>query len=689
MYSPLLLAFAPATFCLIAAALLGAVGLGARRFSDLATVTLSLGLLELTWLVKLLLLAGWFRPFGAFAGAVAVLAATLALGAALPGARARLLAAYDVVRQWRPRTSAAARPVRARDPFTLTAAALLAVAVLVYARSLVLALRLPPRDIDSLWYHLVAVAAWVRTGEMAPAIDNASKAGDLGWTIAAETYPRDTETVSAWLSVFTHDTTLVGLTQFPFLALLFVATYGICRRFRATRGLALSASAAVVLAPTVVSQSYMAYNDIARAGVAVAVWHVLLMAYPEAADRGQALTPRTALLLTGALLALGMGVKAANGYLIPAVLVAGLVLRRASDPATRPGRLAGMAWVLGPALLLGSFWYLRTWLHWGSPTWPIAVGPFEGPATMHALLEQARPEEWRGEPMPLVVLRSWWAALGHTGDQHWYVQWTGQLGLVWLLVLLPAAALLVVGALVRRRHTRAAFGVVLPLALGTLAAPGQWYSRYTMPLMAAGALALAVLMQAAVRRLPARRTAFLVPVATGLVLTVTCASLVGQLRYTTFQAEEDPKQRDYRALAEVLGQPEKQRSLEGVWGTYRKVDLLPPGTRIAFCAEDTPQYWLPLVLIGRGYDRVLVDLGECRTPSRVPVLMKRLGADYLYTTPHSAIGSAVRRTAEETGLTYVPLTRPGASTGGLLQMFTLHPVPPAAVAAGPMAVGRP
>lgn len=687
MYSPLFLAFAPATFCLIAAALLGAVGIGARRFSDLATVTVSLGLLELTWLVKLLLLAGWFRPFGAFAGAVAVLAGTIALGAALPAPRARLLAAYDVLRLWRPRKTRATAAVR--DPFTLTAAALLAVAVLVYARSLVLALRLPPRDIDSLWYHLVAVAAWVRTGEMAPAIDNASKAGDLGWTIAADTYPRDTETVSAWLSVFTHNTALVGLTQLPFLALLFAATYGICRRFHATRGLALSAAALVVLAPTVVSQSYMAYNDIARAGVAVAVWHVLLMAYPEAEDRAPGLTPRTALLLTGALLALGMGVKAANGYLIPAALVAGLVLRRFAAPATRPGRVAGMAWVLGPTVLLGSFWYLHTWLHWGSPTWPIAVGPFDGPETMDGLLEQARPEEWRGEPMALVVLRSWWSALGHVGDQHWYVQWTGQLGLVWLLVLLPAAAVLVVRALVRRRHTRAAFGVVLPLALGTLAAPGQWYSRYTMPLLAAGALALAVVARSAVRRLPARGTVFLVPAATALVLAVACASLTGQLRYSTFQAMEDPKQRDYRALAEVLGRSEKERSLEGVWGTYRKVDLLPPGTRIAFCAEDTPQYWLPLVLIGRDYDRVLVDLGECRTASRVPVLMKRLGAEYLYTTPNSAIGSAVRRSMDQTGLAYMQLTRPGALAGRYLQMFTLRPVPPVVVAGGPMAVGRP
>lgn len=688
MYS-LLLTFVPATLCLIAAAFAGAVAIGARRFSDVATVTVSLGLLELTWLVKLLLVVGWFRPFGAFAGAVVVLAATLALGAAVPASRARLLAASDRLRGWRPRRDRTAGRVRVRDPFTLTAVLLLTVTVLVYVRSLVLALRLPPRDIDSLWYHLVAVAAWVRTGEMAPAIDNLSKAGDLGWTIAAETYPRDTETVSAWLSVFTHDTTLAGLTQYPFLVLLFLSTYGICRRFKATRALALSAAAIVVLAPTVVSQSYMAYNDIARAGVAVAVWHVLLMAYPVAGDRVRGLSPRSALVLTGALLGLGMGVKAANGYLIPMALISGLVLRLASDPATRPGKIAGMAWILGPTVLLGSFWYIRTWINWGSPTWPIAVGPFEGPKTMDFLLEQARPAEWEGEPTPFVMVRSWWSAVGRMGDRHWYVEWTGQLGLIWLLVLLPAVALLAVMAIVRRKHTRATFGVVLPLALGTLAAPGGWYSRYTMPILAAGALAFVLLVRSVADRLPARSTAFLVPVMSAVVAVVTCASLVGQMRYSTFDSFEDPKQRDYKSLADLLGKSERERSLEGVWGMYRKVDQLPPGTRIAFCAEDTPQLWIPLVLIGRDYDRVLVDLGECRTPSRVPVLMKRLGAEYLYTMPNSPIGSAVRRTTGETGLSLMPIVREGSLGARQLQMFTLRPVPPVTTGAAPTAAGPP
>ncbi|MCF2533489.1 hypothetical protein [Yinghuangia soli] len=666
-----------ATAVVLAAALLGTAALGARRASDAATVALSLFLLELTWLVKLLLLAGVFRPAGAMGGALLLLAATAGAVLAGRGSRRRIAALWRAVRQrlrGAPRRSFAGRRP---SPFMLPAVVLAALAVLVHARSLAVALRLPPRDIDSLWYHLVAVAAWVRTGELAPAIENLSKDGDLGWTVAAETYPRDAETVSAWLSVFTHDTSLAGLTQFPFLLLMAAAVFGICRRLRAGRGPAVCAAALAVLAPTVVSQAYMAYNDIARAGVALAVWHVLLMAYPEADDRARTLPPRTALVLAGALLGLGIGIKAATVYLLPAAIVSGLVLRRAADPATRPGKAAGLAGLVLPAAAVGAFWYVRTWIGWGSPLWPVAFGPFDGPRTMDELVESARPPAWQGEPAALVVLRSWWSAVGRTGDAHWYVEWTGQLGLVWLAVLLPAALLLLGAALLGRpagdrgRYRRAAFGVVLPVAAATLAAPGAWYSRYTMPLLGAGAVALAVLAGRTVARLPARRGRAAVLAVTPLVAAAVCAGLAGQFRYSTFRPMEDPGQAGFRASVRLLAAPAGERALEGVWGPYRGVDRLAAGTRIGFCAEDTPQYWIPLVLIGREYRRILVDLGSCTTASRIPALMRAADVTHLWTSRDSDIAERVRSTSAYTGLRDMRIAEFRSEYGWQLQLYTL------------------
>lgn len=683
--------FVPATLCLLAAAVIGTLALGVRGLADRLAVTLCLVLLAVSWLVKGLLVAGWFTRPGAALGALAVLAATVALVWSRPLLRDRVAAARP--RRGGLRGRRTAGPERARDPFKLPAILMLAVVGLVYLRSLIIALWLPPRDIDSLWYHLVAVSGWVRTGGLDSPIEGLSKAGNLSWTVVSDTYPRDTETVSAWFAVFTRDSDLVGLTQYPFLLLMFVSTYGICRRLGTGRGLALCAGSVVVLAPTIVSQSYMAYNDIARAGIAVAVWHLLLIAYPQRGMPGGGPSPKAVLILTGAVLGLGLGVKAGNGYLIPFAVLSALVLRRtakrsaavaapAGDAAADPAAAKGPGWkfasvaLIVPAALLGSFWYLATWARWGSPFWPIKMGPFDGPETMDVLIEGARPAEWRGDPMPLAVWKSWWSAIDWAGQRHWYVEWTGQLGLTWLLVLFPCVVVLAVLAAWRRARLAAAFGVVLPLMAATLVGPGAWYSRYTMPLMSVGAVAAAVLVQwwldqpSAKTHRVARRSA---PVLALAVTVAACVSLVGQFRYTTFSATEDPYARNFSQLNKVLTEPASVRGREGIWGNYAKIDELPAGTRIGFCADDAPQAWLPMVLIGRGFERILVDLGACGTPAGATELMARKNVSYLVTYEQSALGEGVRLEADSLGLTDFEVVDRTRAYGLLIQMFHATP----------------
>ncbi|MCF2533488.1 hypothetical protein [Yinghuangia soli] len=688
--------FVPATLCLLAAAVIGTLALGVRGLADRIAVTLCLSLLAVSWLVKALLVAGAFTKVGAALGAGAVLAATVGLVWWSPTLRTRVTG----IRLRRPARAArdAGRP---RDPFRLPAFVLLAITGLVYLRSLVIALWLPPRDIDTLWYHLVAVAGWVRTGGMDAPIEGLSKAGDLDWVVVSDTYPRDTETVTAWLSVFTHNSDLVGLTQYPFLVLMFVSTYGICRRLGTGRGLALSAASVAVLAPTVVSQSYMAYNDIARAGVAVAVWHLLLIAYPQRGISAGGPSPKAMLVLTGAVLGLGLGVKAGNGYLIPFAVLSALVLRytakrgRAAEagaagtpessetagaPAAgddkSPGWKFASAALIVPAAVLGSFWYLITWARWGSPFWPIKMGPFEGPETMDFLVESARPREWQGDSMPVVVWKSWWSAIDWVGDRHWYVEWTGQLGLTWLLVLLPSVVVLAVLAAWRRRHLAAAFGVVLPLMAGTLMGPGAWYSRYTMPLMAAGAVAFAVLVQAWLDKPKPRTHRIARRAAPALALAVAvaaCVSLTGQFRHPTFSLDEDPHQRNAASTNKVLTESASVRDLEGIWGPYAKIDELPDGSRIGFCADDSPQQWIPMVLIGRDFRRVLVDLGECGDPAGAARLMAEKNVPYLFTYRDSPMGEGVLAEAGDLGLADLDVVDKSAPQAWMIQLFHATP----------------
>ncbi|MEZ0065360.1 hypothetical protein ABIA32_001356 [Streptacidiphilus sp. MAP12-20] len=585
-----------------------ALGLGERSRAELAVGALAATLLLLTLEEKALLLAGWFRPLPL------LLALLLSLAAALCLPRARLSRAslnWPSL-NWR-------GPLRAPLVWAVTA-----VTAAVYGFQAAVAVRLPPRDIDSLWYHLVSIAGWVRTGSLASPIAHLSAARSLGWTVVSDSYPRDTELIGAFLSVFTHDTSLVALTQLPFAALLLLAVYGLARRLGAARGLAWCAACAVLLAPVVVSQAGMAYNDIARAAVPAAAWLVLLAACTDREGARERLSVRQ-LLFAGALFGLGLGIKPANAYLLAVALPTAVWLRGGRDRLRAPLLLGA------PAVLVGGFWYALAWRRWGSPVWPLRMGPFRGPMTMYDLVDSFLPKAWRGSSLPVQVLRSWLDAFPALGRPHWYVSWTGLLGLGWLLFLLPAVVLLTARAVRRPELRVASFGVVLPLVAGTLAAPGAWFSRYTMPLLVAGAVAFAVL-GAHPRR--TRVTGWL----TGALVLCTCLGLVSGFRWSTYWRIEDPKQLNAAGTAALIAGPEAAREHAGIWGSYPAARSLPDAASIGFCDEDPPVNWFPMLLIGPRYQRTLVDLGRCGSPSGATARVAARGADFVYATCASRIG---------------------------------------------------
>ncbi|SEL20547.1 hypothetical protein [Streptacidiphilus jiangxiensis] len=640
----------------LAVGLLVALAVGFRSRGELFTAALGAALLTVTVSEKALLLVGWFRPVPLLLTLVGCLATTVATLRLLPGARERAAAGTALLRapaRWR-------GPLRAPLVWTVSAAT-----ATVCGFEAVLAVRLPPRDIDSLWYHLVSVAGWVRTGGLAAPIDHLSPVRAVGWTVVSDSYPRDTELVGAFLSVFTHDTSLVALTQLPFAVLLLLAVYALSRRLGAARGTAWCAACVVLLTPVVVAQLGMAYNDIARAAVPVAAWSVLLAACgPVARASGDGSpAPARLLVFAGALFGLGLGIKPANAYLLAAALPVALWLCRRRHPL-RAGLL-----VAGPAALVGGFWYVLAWRAWGSPFWPLQLGPFQGPMTMYDLVDTYLPRAWRGAAPPVQVFLSWWDAFDAMDRPHWYVANTGLLGLGWLLVLFPAAVVLLARAVRVPRLRLAAFGVVLPLLLGTLATPGAWYARYTIPLVAAGAVAFAVLCgrpadeksdaggsdaagsgaAGSGRRSGSRSRALhraAVAVSATAVTVAACAGLVSGFRWSTYRTIEDPAQLDAVATARLAAAPSQDRARAGIWAGDAPVRALPDNAVIGFCDEDVPENWFPMLLIGPHYQRRLLDLGHCGSPAGAVARLGRQRVGYLYTTCSSRFGRRVDAAAD-------------------------------------------
>src|SRR5262249_36256283 len=143
-----------------------------------------------------------------------------------------------------------------------------------------LAVRLPPVAWDSLYYHLISVSQWVRTGHLvSPVPGMASQHTDVLILTQADTFPHDTELVAAWFAVFTRSVQLVQLAQLVFVPMLFAGVYGLSRHLGARARWAILGGTVAVLAPVVLSQVATNYADVAFASALAAGWQFLVAAF--------------------------------------------------------------------------------------------------------------------------------------------------------------------------------------------------------------------------------------------------------------------------------------------------------------------------------------------------------------------------------------------------------------------------
>jgi hypothetical protein len=509
---------------------------------------------------------------------------------------------------------------------------LLAVNVLEYAWRAVIALRLPPLGYDSLYYHLVNVETWVRTGSLDRPFSGLSHVADPGSLTQADTFPKNTELVGGWLAATSGSFAAVGLTQLVFVVLLATATTGICRSVGISAPSARIAGVLPGLCPVALAQSSELYVDIARAATVMATLHLLLAAFARR-ETGEVLgsshPDRSALLiLSGTALGLAIGTKSNNLIFVPVILAAATVLLLAevrwqngaaadselvSDSIVLRWQIQTWGLILVPALCVGAYWYLRAWVFWGSPFWPYGEGPFSGRSDF-ASTDSTMRLYYGTDSAPSALLGGWWKAIHEFTGQIRGDQRVGGLGLTWLLLGVP---LLVVGVLSARRYRRAVFAAALPIVAGTLAAPSSYNTRYSIPLTVAGAIAIAVSLDRLTHRpggaAPDRRPRL--RLRAGAVLL--CAALLGTSLSDAWAATRtanwylDPRRGDSIAsldveIRDVAADRGVRRELGYAPFYADALSQVPPGAAIAFFADEVPQLTYPLT--GAEHDHPLVVL---------------------------------------------------------------------------------
>lgn len=398
---------------------------------------------------------------------------------------------------------------------------------------------LPPYDYDGMWYHVTTVAGWLQAGDFTRNPLNL-------WSAV---FPANGELTFAWPVVLTGNDTWINGVQVGFVVLGAASVAGLSRLVGATTPTAAAAGALFALTPVVLAQATTNYVDVAIASTFLAsLYFVVRFVRAEDGSASPPTTRPATILLLPAGLAGGfaLGTKGAGiVYLgvLTGVLVAGLALRRVRRGVPWRDVIAALAAFAVPALAVGGFWYARNLVDYGNPLYPVKVEllgreVLPGKFTVRDVAKSLPPRDPGDRPELVRVVRSWAhdiAPWSHPGVEYYSEeQRDGGFGMQWAYLQLPALGLVSLDVVSRRgvrlgrlvgpfHGDRATLRLVV-VAIGAtwLLNPYKWWSRWTIVLAGAGAIALATLVQRLERPMVAR-------VVKGATVVLVC----GSLWYTT------------------------------------------------------------------------------------------------------------------------------------------------------------
>jgi hypothetical protein len=213
---------------------------------------------------------------------------------------------------------------------------------------------LSPFLADVTSYHLPKVAEWVLHGSLFT---------DLGPDIRAW-FPSGLELVETWWVLFFRHDVLIEMAGIEFLVLGAASAAALASRLGLSPSSALLAAAAYASVPGMMIQSVFAINDAAVASLVVAA----------AAFIAGGVHPGLILAAAG----LGLGVKPTFGFAAPGLLLLWFWLRRSGATAS-PARRRDLALcgIAAAGLLVGSVWYVRNAVVFGSPLYPAGTSAFK------------------------------------------------------------------------------------------------------------------------------------------------------------------------------------------------------------------------------------------------------------------------------------------------------------------------
>ena len=362
---------------------------------------------------------------------------------------------------------------------------------------------------DCAIYHLPAIHFWGERGFVHWIHMKPSELFYTDWFING--YPKGAELMAFVVIRATGIAGLVHLLNVWFLGLGISGVAFISRRLGVSAAGSLVAGLVFALAPVNLQQMNGTYVDSAFSSAIVALFAMLVALATDGVESRQYWYRA---VVFGACAGLVLGIKGSGPLPVGSVGIAAVILlgrrmRGLPVEERRQARLRLAGWllvVLGVALVVGGYWYVRNVIHMGNPLYPLAVriGSFlrlPGLTPEFVLNEAANiPMATAGWPDWLRVLYVW----GQGGLAHWPLSLCsvsgrlGGLGLIWLLGCLPAMAISVLpakrtGGMAEAR--KPAIVLLVTASFIFLLTPMHWWARYTLWLLGVGLPCLFVVLE--------------------------------------------------------------------------------------------------------------------------------------------------------------------------------------------------
>ena len=486
----------------------------------------------------------------------------------------------------------------------------------------------PPYAYDALSYHLPSIAYWIQHNQIT------RTPYDI-WTNA---YPMNAELTVAWPAAILRSDALVNLGQLPFAVMGALALVVIGRAIGLRRATALAVASLFLLTPVVLAQITTPYVDVALASALLTAFAFVLRGVQTFGARGDTVDPRDPaawvyLVFGGVAAGIALGTKG-SAVLAIAVLVVVVVVALARG--VRSHRIGGrdlvvaLALFLAPVIALGSYWYLRDWVTYGNPVYPVTVHvagievfPGRGSVSDFVLNGQ-EPTLLRGKPWPYQVLRSW--IQERPGRSYSFDTLLGGFGPIWPFVAVPALAVFAWWCLRRRRDLL--YWLVLPFCAVFLLQPARWWSRFTIMFLGLGLLAIGW----AVDQLRGRST---VRVLQGAALACVALVLIPAASSLTYIS------RSPGDILASLGKPRSDLTIGKVVNpNFRWVDEIPHRSTIGMQMPSVPNGSV-YALMGQNFTHPVAVL-RARDEGELAAQIARDHVQYVVTGKHDALERMVR-----------------------------------------------